>query len=188
MAEESIAQPYPRQGTVSDNDPDYNGLTTTRTRSSRSVEQTDPLDLPYRQVTHDANMEEFTTETREGQIVKPVRSHETGQMEDWKLVTFLENDPENPKNWSKLFKWYITMVVAWTCFVVALCSSIITADFPGVQNTFHVSHEVALITLTVFVVGFGVGKFARWRLVAYRCVPKLLIIRSFRSNGVRSYV
>lgn len=105
-------------------------------------------------------MQEYTTETREGQIIKPVRSRVTGEMEDWKLVTFTEGDPENPKNWSKLFKWYITMVVAFTCFVVAFCSSVITADLEGVAETFHVSREVAFLTITLFVIGFGVGTFS----------------------------
>jgi hypothetical protein len=50
------------------------------------------------------------------------------------------------------------MVVAVTCFVVAFCSSVITADLVGVQETFGVSEEVSLLTITVFVVGFGVGK------------------------------
>ena len=50
------------------------------------------------------------------------------------------------------------MVVAFTCFVVAFSSAVITADLAGVSNTFHVSEEVSLLTITVFVVGFGVGK------------------------------
>ncbi|KAL1837706.1 hypothetical protein VTJ49DRAFT_3503 [Mycothermus thermophilus] len=77
--------------------------------------------------------------------------------QDYKLVAFAEGDPENPKNWSKAYKWYITMVVAATCFVVALCSSIVTADIIGVEESFNVSHEAALVPVTVFVVGFGVG-------------------------------
>lgn len=122
--------------------------------------QTDPLDLPYRQVTNDANLEEYTTETAAGEIIKPVRSSATGKMEDWKLVTFTIDDPENPKNWSKAFKWYCTMVVAFTCFVVAFCSSVITADLEGVAEDFHVSREVTFIPVTVFVIGFGVGMLA----------------------------
>ncbi|KAK4156615.1 hypothetical protein C8A00DRAFT_12470 [Chaetomidium leptoderma] len=76
---------------------------------------------------------------------------------DYKLVEFAEGDPENPKNWSKAYKWYITMVVALTCFIVAFCSSVITADVPGVSESFNVSHEAALVPISVFVVGFGVG-------------------------------
>jgi hypothetical protein len=74
-----------------------------------------------------------------------------------KLVTFAHNDPGNPKNWSKGFKWYCTMVVAATCFVVALNSSVITADIAGVEEEFGVSEEVALVSISLFVVGFGVG-------------------------------
>ena len=79
--------------------------------------------------------------------------------QDYKLVTFAPGDPEDPKNWSKARKWYITMVVAVTCFVVAFCSSVISSDVPGVQETFGVSTTVALLPISVFVVGFGIGEF-----------------------------
>lgn len=79
----------------------------------------------------------------------------TGKEEEHELVTFKIDDPENPKNWSKAFKWYCTAVVAATCFVVAVASSIITADLEGPAESFNVSHEVTLISVTVFVVGFG---------------------------------
>jgi multidrug resistance protein len=123
--------------------------------------QFDPLDLPLRQVTNDANMEEYTAETVTGEIIKPVKSSVTGKEEDWKLVTFKVDDPENPKNWSKAYKWYCTMVVSFTCFVVAFASSVITADLEGPSEDFNVSHEVSLVTITVFVIGFGVGKSQR---------------------------
>lgn len=73
------------------------------------------------------------------------------------LVHFIENDPENPKNWSKAYKWYCTMVVALTCFVVAFASSVITADIAGTVEEFGVSEEVGLLSISLFVVGFGVG-------------------------------
>ena len=80
--------------------------------------------------------------------------------QDYKLVEFAPGDPENPKNWSKAYKWYLTMVVAVTCFVVAFCSSVVTSDIGGVSESFGVSHEAALVPVSVFVVGFGVGRFA----------------------------
>lgn len=116
-------------------------------------------DLPYRELQETANFEEYTTETTSGQILKSVKSNATGKIEGYKLVTFTVGDPENPKNWSKVYKWYCTMVVALTCFVVAFCSSVITSDFKGVMEEFHVSLEVALLTVTVFVIGFGVGTY-----------------------------
>lgn len=57
-------------------------------------------------------------------------------------------------------EWWCTMVVAFTCFVVAFNSAVITADLEGVSETFHVSMEVSLLTITLFVIGFGVGPLA----------------------------
>ncbi|MCJ1389125.1 Synaptic vesicle transporter SVOP [Xylographa bjoerkii] len=117
----------------------------------------DPTDLPYRILSQDANTAEYTEETVTGQILKIVKSRDTGKLERFELVTFKIDDPENPKNWSKPYKWYCTMVVAFTCFIVAFNSAVITADLEGVSDTFNVSQEVALLTITVFVIGFGVG-------------------------------
>ncbi|KPI43040.1 putative MFS-type transporter [Cyphellophora attinorum] len=105
-------------------------------------------------------MEEFTEETSEGIIPKRTISRVSGRVEDHELVTFRLNDPENPKNFSKVKKWYCTLVVAFVCFVVAFNSSVITANLEGVSRTFHVSNEVALLTITMFVIGFGVGPLA----------------------------
>ncbi|KAH6682533.1 major facilitator superfamily domain-containing protein [Halenospora varia] len=135
-----------------------NGSQIHRTDTHLSRKETrDPnldINLPYRTFTDQANLEEYTSEKPSGEIqggLEPDGEHH------WKLVTFLPNDPENPKNWSKAYKWYCTMVVAVTCFVVALCSSVITADIIGVEEEFHRSEEVVLISISIFVVGFGLG-------------------------------
>lgn len=52
------------------------------------------------------------------------------------------------------------MTVALTCFAVAFNSAVVTADMAGVSETFGVSEEVSLLTITLFVVGFGVGPMA----------------------------
>ncbi|KAK5950321.1 Synaptic vesicle transporter SVOP [Knufia fluminis] len=131
-----------------------------RHESRPTQDASEVLDLPYGTLNDTADMREYTEETTEGIIPKRTISRLTGQEEEYELVTFKENDPENPKNWSTIFKWYCTMVVAMTCFVVAFASSVITADLEGPAVRFHVSHEVALLTITVFVIGFGVGPLA----------------------------
>ena len=83
--------------------------------------------------------------------------HHTPPGDGYSIVGFTPSDPGNPKNWSKAYKWYCTLVVALTCFVVAFASSVITADVAGVVEEFGVSEEVALVSISVFVVGFGVG-------------------------------
>ncbi|KAK6856085.1 hypothetical protein PG995_008236 [Apiospora arundinis] len=115
------------------------------------------LTLPYRTLSAEANFNEYLEETITGTMEGPP---EPNGQSNYQLVTFVEHDPENPKNWSKAYKWYCTMVVAVTCFVVAFASSVVTADIAGVAEEFHVSEEVALLSITLFVVGFGVGPMA----------------------------
>ncbi|PPJ56276.1 hypothetical protein CBER1_00733 [Cercospora berteroae] len=122
-------------------------LTTVHTHEPYPV---DVVNLPYRTLTAEAGdrMREYTEETA------------TAKPQEYSLVTFVENDPDNPKNWSKGYKWYGTMVVAITCFAVAFNSAVITADLVGPAETFGVSEEVSLLAITLFVVGFGVGPMA----------------------------
>jgi len=117
----------------------------------------DVMDLPYDMLSESADMAEYTEETATGMIPKRTISRVSGLVEEHELVTFTINDPENPKNWSKAYKWWCTMVVAFTCFVVAFNSAVITGNLEGVSETFNVSMEVALLTITMFVIGFGVG-------------------------------
>jgi hypothetical protein len=129
-------------------------------RTSTNVshkESKDPdldINLPYRTFSDGANLEEYTSEKPEGEIEGPF---EPDGQHRYKLVTFFPNDPENPKNFSTAYKWWCTMVVALTCFVVAFCSAVITSGTVGPEKEFHISQEVSLLPITVFVVGFGIG-------------------------------
>lgn len=138
-----------------------NNLPTRQVSRQRTSDSTltapDPLSLPYREVVEGALFEEYIAETSGGVIPVRTVSRVSGKIEDYELVTFTIGDPENPKNWSKAYKWYCTMVVAFTCFVVAFSSAVITADLAGVSKEFDVSNEVALLSITLFVIGFGVG-------------------------------
>lgn len=75
-----------------------------------------------------------------------------------RLVEFLEDDKGNPKNFSTARKWLITLVLGFICFVVALGSAIVTGDMHAPAVYFDVSEEVVILSsVTVFVIGFGVG-------------------------------
>ncbi|KAF7547253.1 hypothetical protein G7Z17_g7866 [Cylindrodendrum hubeiense] len=141
---------------------------------SRQVSRKESLDpnldieLPYRTLSANANLDEYRIEVPGGSIPGPIEpeaiARKSGQHDGskrrYRLVTFTPNDPENPKNWSKAYKWWCTLVVATTCFVVAFSSAVTTADIAGVAEEFNVSTEVSLVTISVFVVGFGVGPMA----------------------------
>jgi hypothetical protein len=136
----------------------WESVTRTSTQRAQYLEGEDLINLPSRTLGNDADLEEYTEETTSGQILKEVKSNKTGEVQRYELVTWKINDPENPKNWSKAYKWWCTMVVALTCFVVAFNSAVITADVKGPAEEFHVSEEVALLSVTLFVIGFGIGK------------------------------
>lgn len=133
---------------------------TNRTSHSHAhMEASDLVNLPYRTFIDSTEVEEeYAEEHLGGQVLREVKSHRTGRIERYEFVTWTLNDPENPKNWSKPYKWWCTMMVAITCFVVAFNSAVITADIQGPAKEFHVSEEVSLLAITVFVIGFGVGK------------------------------
>lgn len=74
-----------------------------------------------------------------------------------RLVVFTDDDKEDPRNWSSTKKWFITVLLGTVCFDVALGSAIVTGDIEGPGKTFGVSQEVVILTVTLFVLGFGFG-------------------------------
>ncbi|KAK9336302.1 hypothetical protein LIPSTDRAFT_52197 [Lipomyces starkeyi NRRL Y-11557] len=107
----------------------------------------DAANFPVDIVDSTADLTEYASPQRTGYVT---------ESDGYKLVTFTPDDPGNPKNWSKLYKWYCTMSVASLCFAVAFGSAIVTGDLQAVADNFNVSLEVSILTVTLFVVGFGI--------------------------------
>ncbi|KAF8905690.1 major facilitator superfamily domain-containing protein [Mucidula mucida] len=78
-------------------------------------------------------------------------------LNDLYLVTWLENDPEDPRNWSASWRWYITSVVALAVISVAFASAVITGDFEGIREDLHVGEVVTALSVSLMVCGFGLG-------------------------------
>ncbi|GAA6004061.1 hypothetical protein JCM10207_006538, partial [Rhodosporidiobolus poonsookiae] len=76
---------------------------------------------------------------------------------DAKLVTFKENDPENPRNWSHRSKWLQILLASLTCFLGGFSSAIITGGLPEMAEHFGVSNIVINLSVCLFVCGFGLG-------------------------------
>lgn len=79
------------------------------------------------------------------------------KLEDKKIVTWVERDPENPWNWSVLRRWFYTGIVACSVMQVALSSAIVTGDFGDQMKHFHVGETVIALTVSLPVCGFGLG-------------------------------
>ena len=76
---------------------------------------------------------------------------------DYLLVTWAPNDPENPRNWSKPKKFFVTFQICLLTTSVYIGSAIYTAGLEGVEAQFHISQVHALLGLTLFVIGYALG-------------------------------
>ncbi|KAF7799594.1 hypothetical protein EIP86_010832 [Pleurotus ostreatoroseus] len=117
---------------------------------------------------------EYRTVSRTGFIpastaLRPIPSHKevlpaalqdpekAQRLKDVKLVTFVPDDPENPLNYARWYKWYITFVCAMSVVEVAFASSVVTGDFEGIEERFHIGDVTTSLTVTLMVCGFGIG-------------------------------
>ncbi|KXH28995.1 multidrug resistance protein [Colletotrichum simmondsii] len=73
------------------------------------------------------------------------------------LVAFLPNDPENPQNWSLKKKVFVTFQICLLTVGVYVGSAIYSAGVLDVMQVFGVSQVAALLGLTLFVAGYGLG-------------------------------
>ncbi|KAJ6551861.1 major facilitator superfamily domain-containing protein [Mycena capillaripes] len=73
------------------------------------------------------------------------------------MVTFEPGTGEDPREWGRARKWYITITTAFLCMAVALGSSMITGDLQGPVADLNTTQEIVNLTVTCFVIGFGLG-------------------------------
>jgi multidrug resistance protein len=72
-------------------------------------------------------------------------------------VTFVTGDPENPHNWSRAYRWYITIIASLLVVCIAFGSSIVTGGLGLIQEKYDVSLEIAILTCSIMVCGFAIG-------------------------------
>ncbi|KAJ5168625.1 uncharacterized protein N7482_004219 [Penicillium canariense] len=82
---------------------------------------------------------------------------EKGSDKSTEFVTFTIGDPEHPYNWSRVYRWYITLVASALVVCIAYGSSIVTGGLGLIQEKYDVSLEVAILTCSIMVCGFAVG-------------------------------
>lgn len=65
---------------------------------------------------------------------------------------------QNPRNWSKFTKFIVTFELCLLTVSVYVGSAIYTAGILDIMATFNVTQVQALLGLTLFVIGYGLGK------------------------------
>ncbi|KAJ5358859.1 uncharacterized protein N7496_011272 [Penicillium cataractarum] len=67
------------------------------------------------------------------------------------------DDPLHPQNWSLRQKIIISVVLAYSTFVSSFASAIYSSAVVEVSPYFHISSEVAILGVTLYVLGFASG-------------------------------
>lgn len=79
------------------------------------------------------------------------------QRDPYFRVDFVENDPQDPRNWSILYRAFVIFVMSFSCTTVVLYGTAYTASLAGVMDYFHITRVIATLGLTVFLLGMAVG-------------------------------
>lgn len=67
------------------------------------------------------------------------------------------NDPLHPQNWPFARKVILSVVLAYTTFVSSFASAIYSSAVGQISTHFHISTEVAILGVTLYVLGFASG-------------------------------
>jgi hypothetical protein len=67
------------------------------------------------------------------------------------------DDPDNPQNWSLLKRCMHIFPIAFLSFAVTAGSSMITPSTPEIEEHFQVSRTASILSLSLFVLGLGLG-------------------------------
>lgn len=73
------------------------------------------------------------------------------------LVQWIPNDPRDPMNFSTWKKWLITGTAAIATLAVTLVSSAYSSGIVQIIQEFHVDQEIAILGVSLFVLGFAIG-------------------------------
>ncbi|KAK7525417.1 polyamine transporter [Phyllosticta citriasiana] len=72
-------------------------------------------------------------------------------------ITYGIDDHDNPRNWPKWKKWYITCFASMLNILTCLCAGGISSGAEDIAATFNVSSEVTILCLSMYILGFAIG-------------------------------
>ncbi len=82
----------------------------------------------------------------------------TSQSEmDTSSAEWVDNDKQNPRNWSTSKKWCVTMILSVLPFCSSFASSVFSSATAAAAAEFSVSEEIMVLGSSLFVLGFALG-------------------------------
>ena len=98
--------------------------------------------------------------TYRGIVIDDIIEHEwqgRGTEEDPFQVDWITADFRNPMLWSPWFRWTVTVLESLGTFGVSVASTAFAGALPQVKEDLEVSTEVAILSISLFVLGFALG-------------------------------
>jgi DHA1 family multidrug resistance protein-like MFS transporter len=87
------------------------------------------------------------------QPIQPKRTEDGIILVDW----YVTDDPANPHNWSNLRRSLLGSLIFFHTLVVYMTSSLYTSSTEDIMQKFGVSKLKAILGLSIYVLGYGVG-------------------------------
>lgn len=119
------------------------------------------LNEPVIKPVSDLDNEKYDKETAEKMAEGESNSGSTvegsEEKDDHILVTFEENDPENPYNWPLYQRVIVMFEVALLTLSVYMGAAVYTPGAEDIQIKFGVNRTKAILPLSLFVIGYGIG-------------------------------
>ncbi|KAJ7632358.1 MFS general substrate transporter [Roridomyces roridus] len=81
----------------------------------------------------------------------------SGTLQDPFIVNWDDKDPENPLSFPNSKKWIITSQLAFCTWTVSFSSSVYSAGLESMARELRVSESVAILGLSLYVLGFALG-------------------------------
>ncbi|KAF8342649.1 major facilitator superfamily domain-containing protein [Cantharellus anzutake] len=90
-------------------------------------------------------------------------SIQNGQRHERYLVVWDdERDPQNPQNWSRLYRWWLTWLVGTLTLNATFSSSAPSGVIQQLKDEFHLSTIVTSLLISLFIAGYCVYRPLLW--------------------------
>ncbi|TFY76597.1 hypothetical protein EWM64_g7414 [Hericium alpestre] len=101
-----------------------------------------------------SNEQQVGTELKKGLTDRPESSRAPPTDNEFEVTLDPEDDPQKK---SLLLRWLAVLTISSASVCVTCASSVASFTEAGIQQTFGISKEVAILGISLFVVGLGVG-------------------------------
>jgi MFS transporter, DHA1 family, multidrug resistance protein len=121
---------------------------------AEAADAAEASDQVHRQATQpDVEQQQSPAHQTTSHVLRPKKTPEGVILIDW----YRTDDPANPQNFSFRKKLVIASIINLYTFGVYSCSAIITPAHGQIMERFNVSYAEASLTLSMYVIGYGIG-------------------------------